>query len=142
MPSIPVTGTSPARPSWRRGLEGADGHAVIGGPDPLDLVTEAGEPGLHDLEGLGLVPIGRLEVEDLDLAAGGLHRLLHAELALDGGDVGEDAADGDNAALATHGADQRLGDGLGGGDTVERHVGDIVRDRSPRDGDRRACSIG
>ena len=47
--------------------------------------------------------------------------------ALDRGRVGEDAAQGHDAALAAHGLEQRLGHGLAVGHAVERDVRDVVR---------------
>ena len=93
-------------------LEGAHAHAVIGGEHALDLVAEAGEPGLGDLEGLLLVPVGGLEVEQRHLAVGLGDGVVEADLALDGGHVGENAAQRHDAAFAAEGLEQLIGDGL------------------------------
>ncbi len=60
MPSMPVTGTLPARPSAER-LERADRRVVIGGPDALDVGAEAGEPGRDRIEGLVGLPVRHLK---------------------------------------------------------------------------------
>jgi hypothetical protein len=63
---MPVTGHLAGAAVGAQGLDGAERHVVVGGPDALDLVAELGEPGVGLLERLGLDPVGDLDVEQLD----------------------------------------------------------------------------
>ena len=77
------------------------------------------------------IPIGVLEVQQLDLTVGG-QRLLQAGLALDRRHVRGDAAQSDDAALAAERVEQRLGRLLAGGNAAERKMRDVVVAEVPR----------
>ena len=122
---MPVTGTWPGHALGAQHLERCDAHAVVGGPDALDVVAEAGHPGAGDVVGLVRVPVRHLEIEKLDVRVLG-ERLVEAGLALDRRHVREDAAERHDAARAAHRLEQRLGHRLAVRPAVERDVADIV----------------
>src|SRR5256885_3959350 len=98
------------------GLEGAQGGAVVGGDHRLELLAGGGEDVLHELLGVGWIPVLHpLIGDDLDLA--GLdERVEDLHLALPeqvGGVVGGASAEGNEIARVLHG---QAALGLGGAD--------------------------
>ena len=130
MPSMPVTGTLPARPSARSASTAASAMSSLAAQMPPILSPNWVSQALVFSSASVADQLATWMSSSLTSGIG-LERLLEAGLALDRRHVRFDAAQRHDAALAAHRLDQRFGHGLAVGHAAEGDVGDVVRVEVP-----------